>query len=89
MILREAPACPGVTYVVAAGNESADAANHRPAAYSEVITVSALADFNGDPGGSAPATCRTDGDDTFASFSNFLAGVDIIAPGVYLERRRL
>ena len=72
----------GVTYVVAAGNESDDAANHVPAAYDQVITVSALADFNGDPGGSAPSTCRLDEDDTLASFSNYGAGVDIIAPGV-------
>jgi subtilisin family serine protease len=72
----------GVTYVVAAGNESDNAANHVPAAYDEVITVSALADFNGLPGGGAPATCRADVDDTFADFSNFGADVDLIAPGV-------
>jgi subtilisin family serine protease len=72
----------GVTYVVAAGNESDDAANHVPAAFDEVITVSALADFNGQPGGGAPATCRADVDDTFADFSNFGADVDLIAPGV-------
>jgi subtilisin family serine protease len=72
----------GVTYAVAAGNESDDAANHVPAAYDEVITVSALADFNGRPGGGAAATCRTDNDDTFAEFSNFGADVDLIAPGV-------
>src|SRR6266511_3536339 len=41
----------GVTYTVAAGNEADDAANHVPAAYDEVITVSALADFDGQPGG--------------------------------------
>jgi len=72
----------GVTYVVAAGNESDDAANHVPAAYSEVITVSALADFDGEPGGLAAPTCRVDVDDTFADFSNYGAGVDIVAPGV-------
>jgi subtilisin family serine protease len=72
----------GVTYVVAAGNETDDAANHVPAAYDEVITVSALADFNGVPGGGAAPTCRTDVDDTFADFSNYGADVDIIAPGV-------
>jgi subtilisin family serine protease len=72
----------GVTYAVAAGNESDDAANHVPAAYDEVITVSALADFNGQPGGGAAATCRSDEDDTFADFSNFGADVDLIAPGV-------
>ncbi len=75
----------GVTYVVAAGNETDDAANHVPAAYDEVITVSALADFNGQPGGGAAATCRSDVDDTFADFSNYGADVDIIAPGVCIE----
>ena len=56
-----------------------------PAAYDEVITVSALADFNGQPGGGAASTCRADEDDTFASFSNYGANVDIIAPGVCIE----
>jgi subtilisin family serine protease len=72
----------GVTFVVAAGNDSDDAANHRPAAFDEVITVSALADFDGKSGGSGSATCRSDTDDTFADFSNFGTDVDLIAPGV-------
>lgn len=72
----------GVTFVVAAGNDGGDAANHVPAAFDEVITVSALADFDGLDGGSAAATCRTDEDDTFADFSNYGADVDVIAPGV-------
>jgi len=72
----------GVTYAVAAGNNAGDAAQNVPAAYDEVITVSALADFNGQPGGGAAPTCRTDVDDTFADFSNFGTDVDLIAPGV-------
>jgi subtilisin family serine protease len=72
----------GVTYAVAAGNSAANANNFIPATYSEVITVSALADFNGRPGGGAAATCRADQDDTFADFSNFGADIDLIAPGV-------
>jgi subtilisin len=72
----------GVTFAVAAGNDSEDAANSSPAAYDEVITVSALADFNGQPGGGAAATCRSDQDDTFGNFSNFGPDVDVIAPGV-------
>lgn len=75
----------GVTYVVAAGNESDDAANHTPAAYDEVITVSALADFDGEGGGLGSATCRNDEDDSFADFSNYGVDVDIIAPGVCIE----
>jgi subtilisin family serine protease len=72
----------GVTYVVAAGNSAADANNFRPATYEEVITVSALADFDGKSGGLGAPTCRTDVDDTFANFSNYGSDVDIIAPGV-------
>jgi subtilisin len=72
----------GVTYVVAAGNDADDAANHVPAAYDEVITVSALADFDGLPGGGGSSTCRTDQDDTLANFSNYGSDVDIVAPGV-------
>ena len=72
----------GVTYAVAAGNSAANANNFVPATYNEVITTSALADFNGQPGGGASSTCRADQDDTFADFSNFGADVDLIAPGV-------
>jgi subtilisin family serine protease len=70
---------------VAAGNSAADARGFVPAAYDEVITVSALADFNGVSGGGAAATCRADEDDTFANFSNYGADVDIIAPGVCIN----
>lgn len=72
----------GVIYPVAAGNSATDAANTSPANCSSAITVSAVADFNGQPGGGAAATCRSDVDDTFADFSNFGAVVDIAAPGV-------
>lgn len=73
----------GVTYVVAAGNDHDDASTLVPAAYSEVITVSAMADSDGRPGGEggSPA-CRADEDDTLANFSNYGPAVDIIAPGV-------
>ncbi len=72
----------GVTYVVAAGNSAANANDFRPATYAEVITVSALADFNGQSGGGGAATCRSDVDDTLADFSNYGSDVDLIAPGV-------
>jgi subtilisin len=78
----------GVTYVVAAGNSNTDFAGFVPAAYTEVLTVTAMADFNGQPGGGAAATCRTDVDDTSADFSNFTTAGSpdeehtIAAPGV-------
>ena len=75
----------GVTIVVAAGNDAADAKDVFPAAYPEVIAVSAFADFDGQPGGGAVATCRSDVDDTFADFSNFGPDVDIAAPGVCIR----
>jgi subtilisin family serine protease len=75
----------GVTYAVSAGNDRTDSGRWIPAAYPEVITVSALADLNGQPGGGGPATCYSfgsyDEDDTFANFSNFGPAVDLIAPG--------
>jgi subtilisin family serine protease len=64
----------GVTFVVAAGNETDNAANHVPAAYDQVITVSALDDRDG--------VYTTS--DVLASFSNYGADVDLIAPGVYI-----
>ena len=72
----------GVTVVVAAGNSSTNASKHVPAAFDEVITVSALADFDGRPGGAGNDTCRSDEDDTLANFSNYGPAVDLIAPGV-------
>jgi subtilisin family serine protease len=62
-----------VTYVVAAGNEFEDVKDYIPASYDEVITVSALADYNGRPGGGASNSCNQDRatDDDFAFFSNY------------------
>jgi hypothetical protein len=71
----------GVVFVVAAGNEAADAANYSPASEPTAITVSALADSDGLPGGGGPGT-GYGADDTFASFSNYGAVVDLCAPGV-------
>jgi subtilisin family serine protease len=76
----------GVTFVVAAGNESDDAGRHVPAAYDEVITVSALADSDGTPGGTWSSTaCRSDQEETLADFSNHGTDVDLIAPGVCIR----
>lgn len=72
----------GITYVVAAGNESSDSTNSVPASYDDaVITVSALADSDGVAGGLGSKTSYGP-DDTFATFSNFGSAVDIAAPGV-------
>jgi len=72
----------GVAFAVSAGNSDADANNYSPASFNNVLTVSALADFNGEPGGGAAATCRPDQDDTLADFSNWGSAIDIAAPGV-------
>ncbi len=72
----------GVVYAVAAGNDASDAVDESPANHPDVLAVSAIADFNGLPGGGASATCYPDEDDTFANFSNYGSVVDIAAPGV-------
>jgi subtilisin len=72
----------GVAFAVAAGNEDDDASNYSPGGFDNVLSVSALADFNGLPGGGAAPTCRADQDDTLADFSNWGSEVDIAAPGV-------
>jgi subtilisin len=81
----------GVTYVVAAGNDNSNLGGFVPAAYDEVLTVTAVADFNGRPGGGAGSTCRADVDDTAADFSNWTTigsadvGHTIAAPGVCID----
>ncbi len=72
----------GVVFVAAAGNSASDATTFSPANHPDVIAVSALADFDGLPGGVGSPSCRQDGDDTLADFSNFGAPVDLAAPGV-------
>ncbi len=75
----------GVTVIAAAANERRSAAGYVPAAYNQVITVSALADTDGKAGGSGGKRCYSwgsyDRDDTFADFSNYGSDVDLIAPG--------
>lgn len=72
----------GVAFAVAAGNSDDDANFYSPAGFDNVLTVSALADFDGLPGGFASPTCLTDQDETLAYFSNWGSAVDIAAPGV-------
>jgi subtilisin family serine protease len=79
----------GLTYVVAAGNYHDDAANHWPAGFDKVITVSAIVDTDGKCGGSGDSTSGYGWDDDLASFSNFGKVVDIAAPGVRIETTAL
>jgi subtilisin family serine protease len=85
-----------VTFVVAAGNSGYDydfpANPDVPAAYKEVLTVSALSDSDGKPGALGPApSCRTgETDDAPATFSNFAATAagekhTIAAPGTCIK----
>ena len=79
----------GVSYVVSAGNETGDLAAHTPAAYDEVLAVTAMSDFDGKPGALSSDTCP-DGnvvDDAPAWFSNFATlpadqAHTVAAPGV-------
>jgi subtilisin family serine protease len=94
----------GVVYVVAAGNSAADvygsdldfgtSDDYFPASYPEVAAISALADSDGQAGGTGSSTSYGP-DDTLASFSNFSnnavignpvnspgAAIDLAAPGV-------
>jgi subtilisin len=82
----------GVTYTVAAGNSNADFQNSVPATYSEVLTVTAVSDSDGAPGGQGAApSCRTgEKDDYAATFSNYATLASdqdhtIAAPGVCIS----
>ncbi|MDQ2913230.1 MAG: S8 family serine peptidase [Chloroflexota bacterium] len=79
----------GVTFVVAAGNDNRDFSTFTPAAYNEVLTVTAMADFDGLPGGGWTTPTCGNVDDTAATFSNFTSTANaadvnhtIAAPGV-------
>ena len=86
----------GVVHVVAAGNEKVDASKFVPANEPEVITVSAIADYDGIPGAKASplwepgCTAKKVGekdelvgnDDTSYAHSNFGTLIEVAAPGV-------
>ena len=68
----------GVAYAVAAGNSGQDIAGFVPATYDEVLTATAMADFDGKPDGLAAPVCGPEDwteigqlDDRPAFFSNF------------------
>jgi subtilisin family serine protease len=78
-------AAAGVTMTASAGNEGDDVSRYTPAAYEEIIGVSAIGDFDGKPGGhtpSEPPCFPGDPDDAFAFFSNYGKEIDIAAPGI-------
>lgn len=72
----------GVVLVAAAGNAGQDIEGHALTAHPDVITVSAMADLDGEPGAETSSTCDGESDDTFASFSSYGDEVDLAAPGV-------
>jgi subtilisin family serine protease len=80
----------GVTLVAAAGNESTDIRDVAPATYDVVLTASAMADSDGQPGGAGPPfQCLPEQttEDSAAYFSNFATLAEdkvhtIAAPGV-------
>ena len=73
----------GVLIVAAAGNDNVDAQTFRPANHPDVVTVAALADSDGRPGGTGgPLSCRPQShDDQLADYSNWGATIEVVAPG--------
>jgi subtilisin family serine protease len=71
----------GIVFTLAAGNDGVDVSTLWPAGHTDAITVSAFEDYDGIPGGLSGNA----GDDTFAWFSNYGTGVDIMAPGVSIR----
>jgi subtilisin len=86
----------GVTIVAAAGNDGEDVLEQVPAAYDDVLTVTAMTDLDGRPGGLQPPTGECSSqlnqfgpvvDDAAAFFSNFATLPEdqahtVAAPGV-------
>ncbi|MFI8420026.1 S8 family peptidase [Streptomyces sp. NPDC085479] len=88
----------GVTLVASAGSFNVGFAMMAPAAYDEVLTTTAMTDFDGKPGGKAAPTCYGEDLSTFGylddqaaiPFSNFARSAadrrhTIAAPGICLE----
>jgi subtilisin len=82
----------GITVVAAAGNDSVDFQDIAPATYDEVLTATAMADRDGQPGGlGGQFMCDpAEFDDTPATFTNFATlpsdqAHTIAAPGVCIS----
>ena len=79
----------GIILVAGSGNSNMNGNTFVPAAYPEVISVSAITDFDGERGGLAGCGFVTEllaneCDDSFAFFSNW-GDVDVAAPGVRIQ----
>jgi subtilisin family serine protease len=85
----------GVTYVAAAGDGSTSLDGSIPAAYPEVLTVTAMTDTDGLPGGVGPAPCLAkQADDWYATYSDYaVSAVDqahtVSAPGTCVVSDKL
>lgn len=86
----------GITFVASAGNEGASLSGSIPAAYPEVLTVTAMSDSDGLPGraGGAPRCVAGETDDAAATFSNYARNTvavahTIAAPGVCIGSTKL
>lgn len=89
----------GVVYVVSAGNYGADiygpdgvfmtGDDSQPASYPEVATISAMSDYDGQPGGLWDPYPNYPIDDTFWRSSNFSASVvsgnPVVSPGAAID----
>lgn len=71
----------GVAFAVSAGNDSSNASLYSPASFDNTLTVSALTDFDGVPGGLGSSNCWSGADDALADYSNYGTVVGIAAPG--------
>jgi len=86
----------GITWVAAAGNAAVGFEKTIPAAYREVLTVTAMSDTDGLPGaaGKAPACKKGEADDRSGSYSNYAATAAaaahaIAAPGTCVVSAKL
>ena len=76
----------GIVVVVAAGNDGANASGSTPANAPNAITVSAISDTDGQPGGRGSSCSGPD--DSLADYSNYGSVVEIAAPGSCITSTR-